>query len=133
MQYYVMYYNMLDNQCFESRTCRLSAHLINWSLKSLHFFSTVKSCGYPGSPAHASITLTTDSIGNGTIATYTCDNGYELLGPSRRTCMGTKWEPIGIPFCGESSTSVTTPDTKLIWNENKFVFSWIQWKLEKIF
>ncbi|CAG2112479.1 unnamed protein product [Medioppia subpectinata] len=44
--------------------------------------SSVNSCGYPGSPAHASISLTTDSIRNGTIATYTCDNGYELLGPA---------------------------------------------------
>lgn len=59
-------------------------------------------CGYPGSPAHASVAFTTETIETGTIATYTCDNGYELLGPPRRTCgeNGT-WTPQGIPFCGK--------------------------------
>lgn len=59
-------------------------------------------CGYPGSPAHASVAFTTEAIETGTIATYTCDNGYELLGPPRRTCAenGT-WVPQGIPFCGK--------------------------------
>lgn len=48
-------------------------------------------------------------IQTGTIATYTCDNGYELLGPARRSCNenGT-WTPLGIPFCGKS------PKTKFL-------------------
>lgn len=59
-------------------------------------------CGYPGSPAHASVTFNTSHVQAGTAAAYTCDNGYELLGPPRRICQtnGT-WSPVGIPFCGK--------------------------------
>lgn len=62
----------------------------------------VSACGYPGSPGHASVAFTSETIEAGTVATYTCDNGYELLGPPRRTCTenGT-WVPQGIPFCGK--------------------------------
>lgn len=76
-------------------------------------------CGYPGSPAHASIAFTTEAIETGTIATYTCDNGYELLGPPRRTCAenGT-WVPQGIPFCGESAIMIITRLSRL--NLNHF-------------
>ncbi|KAI1302311.1 Sushi, von Willebrand factor type A, EGF and pentraxin domain-containing protein 1 [Halotydeus destructor] len=64
------------------------------------YSSTVNGCGYPGSPSHASVAFTTETIETGTVASYTCDNGYELLGPPRRTCAdnGT-WTPQGIPFC----------------------------------
>jgi hypothetical protein len=63
----------------------------------------VTSCGYPGSPSHAVVTFTPDNIRPGTVATYECEPGFELLGPSRRLCStnGT-WTPAGIPFCGES-------------------------------
>ncbi|XP_076364802.1 sushi, von Willebrand factor type A, EGF and pentraxin domain-containing protein 1-like isoform X2 [Tachypleus tridentatus] len=57
-------------------------------------------CGYPGSPAHASVKFTNEVISRGTEAIYNCDRGFELLGPSRRVCgeNGT-WIPSGIPFC----------------------------------
>lgn len=59
-------------------------------------------CGYPGSPAHASVTFNTSHVTAGTAASYTCDNGYELLGPPRRICQANgTWSPIGIPFCGK--------------------------------
>lgn len=59
-------------------------------------------CGYPGSPAHASVTFNTSHVVAGTAATYTCDNGYELLGPPKRICQANgTWSPIGIPFCGK--------------------------------
>lgn len=59
-------------------------------------------CGYPGSPAHASVTFNTSHVVAGTAASYTCDNGYELLGPPRRICQANgTWSPIGIPFCGK--------------------------------
>lgn len=59
-------------------------------------------CGYPGSPAHASVTFNTSSVVAGTAASYTCDNGYELLGPPRRVCQANgTWSPAGIPFCGK--------------------------------
>lgn len=59
-------------------------------------------CGYPGSPAHASVTFNTSQVVAGTAASYTCDNGYELLGPPRRICQSNgTWSPVGIPFCGK--------------------------------
>lgn len=59
-------------------------------------------CGYPGSPAHASVTFNTSLVVAGTAASYTCDNGYELLGPPRRLCQANgTWSPVGIPFCGK--------------------------------
>ncbi|XP_055927672.1 CUB and sushi domain-containing protein 3-like isoform X2 [Argiope bruennichi] len=63
-------------------------------------FATVNACGYPGSPAHASISFSTEVIGPGTVATYTCDSGFEILGPARRVCTANgTWTPQGIPFC----------------------------------
>lgn len=59
-------------------------------------------CGYPGSPAHASVTFNTSHVVAGTAASYTCDSGYELLGPPRRLCQANgTWSPVGIPFCGK--------------------------------
>lgn len=70
------------------------------------FITCVSACGYPGSPAHANIKFNPDNRENsgtyqaGTIALYTCDNGYDLLGPSRRTCYNNgTWLPPGVPFC----------------------------------
>ncbi|XP_022695665.1 uncharacterized protein LOC111264227 isoform X4 [Varroa jacobsoni] len=57
-------------------------------------------CGYPGSPAHGDVTFSDDTLAVGTIASYHCDPGYELLGPSRRRCTANAtWVPQGIPFC----------------------------------
>lgn len=59
-------------------------------------------CGYPGSPAHASVSFSNTPVVAGSSASYTCDNGYELLGPPRRVCQANgTWAPIGIPFCGK--------------------------------
>ncbi|XP_014612346.1 PREDICTED: uncharacterized protein LOC106791312 isoform X2 [Polistes canadensis] len=73
-------------------------------------------CGYPGAPAHSSVRFTGSSIDDvideedallketelpeGTVATYSCERGFELLGPARRQCQaeGT-WTPEGVPFC----------------------------------
>jgi len=67
-------------------------------------------CGFPGAPAHSTVEFSkagdvppaTDeaSVPIGSIAEYTCDRGFELLGPARRVCAenGT-WSPQGIPFC----------------------------------
>ncbi|KZS21487.1 Uncharacterized protein APZ42_011414 [Daphnia magna] len=69
-------------------------------LSTLMLIRSVTSCGYPGSPSHAVVTFTPDNIRPGTVATYECEPGFELLGPSRRLCStnGT-WTPAGIPFC----------------------------------
>jgi len=61
-------------------------------------------CGFPGAPAHSSVRFSEagagEAVSAGTIAEYTCDRGFELLGPARRVCgeNGT-WSPQGIPFC----------------------------------
>merc|ERR1719266_2743889 len=59
-------------------------------------------CGFPGAPAHSTVTFSPsdDNAREGTIAEYSCDRGFELLGPARRVCgaNGT-WSPQGIPFC----------------------------------
>lgn len=66
------------------------------------FIATVKTCGYPGSPAHATVTFNSETLEVGTTATYVCNNGYELLGPQRRLCNNNgTWTPVGVPFCGK--------------------------------
>ncbi|XP_023228070.1 uncharacterized protein LOC111628502 [Centruroides sculpturatus] len=74
-------------------------HLLIW-IYNLCLLAYANACGYPGSPAHASVAFSSEVITPGTVASYTCDGGFELLGPSRRICNenGT-WVPLGIPFC----------------------------------
>ena len=68
----------------------------------------LSSCGFPGAPAHSTVQFTepgaSQTVSTGAIAEYTCDRGFELLGPARRVCgeNGT-WSPQGIPFCGKLS------------------------------
>lgn len=63
--------------------------------------SSTTSCRFPGAPAHCSIVFSDENLGPGAVATYTCERGFELLGPSRRVCENGNWLPEGIPFCGE--------------------------------
>ncbi|XP_019766261.2 uncharacterized protein LOC109541757 [Dendroctonus ponderosae] len=56
-------------------------------------------CKFPGSPAHSSVEFSDETLGPATIATYSCERGFELLGPSRRVCENGAWLPEGIPFC----------------------------------
>ncbi|KAK9877978.1 hypothetical protein WA026_020193 [Henosepilachna vigintioctopunctata] len=58
-----------------------------------------KECRFPGAPAHSSVTFTKENLGPGAVATYSCERGFELLGPSRRVCQNGEWLPEGIPFC----------------------------------
>ncbi|XP_012256833.2 uncharacterized protein LOC105686509 isoform X2 [Athalia rosae] len=73
-------------------------------------------CGYPGAPAHSFVRFelpgedaVVDEVESplnvafhehGTVAIYSCERGFELLGPARRQCRdnGT-WVPDGVPFC----------------------------------
>ncbi|CAH1101957.1 unnamed protein product [Psylliodes chrysocephalus] len=56
-------------------------------------------CRFPGAPAHSSIVFSDEDLGPGSVATYSCERGFELLGPSRRVCQNGLWMPEGIPFC----------------------------------
>ena len=61
-------------------------------------------CGFPGAPAHSTVDFIQDPIQSETVARYTCDRGFELLGPARRVCKNNgTWVPQGIPFCGKNS------------------------------
>ncbi|XP_069970005.1 uncharacterized protein [Penaeus vannamei] len=57
-------------------------------------------CGFPGAPSHSTVSFSDDRLDTDTVATYSCDRGFELLGPARKICAenGT-WTPAGIPFC----------------------------------
>ncbi|KAK8742165.1 hypothetical protein OTU49_002153 [Cherax quadricarinatus] len=57
-------------------------------------------CGFPGAPAHSTVSFSDNRLSTDTVATYSCDRGFELLGPARKICAenGT-WIPAGIPFC----------------------------------
>ncbi|XP_058790737.1 uncharacterized protein LOC131663955 [Phymastichus coffea] len=78
-------------------------------------------CGYPGAPAHSSVRFAGPEVDDaideedgpisgpsgarlhfatGTVATYACERGFELLGPARRHCQqDATWSPEGVPFC----------------------------------
>ncbi|XP_026741573.1 CUB and sushi domain-containing protein 3 isoform X1 [Trichoplusia ni] len=57
-------------------------------------------CHFPGAPAHSRVTFSDETLAEGTIASYECERGFELLGPTRRACgENGKWTPEGIPFC----------------------------------
>ncbi|XP_069679160.1 uncharacterized protein [Periplaneta americana] len=59
-----------------------------------------RGCRFPGAPAHSSVFFSDDSLGPETVATYSCERGFELLGPARRVCgRDSQWTPEGIPFC----------------------------------
>jgi len=63
--------------------------------------SSDSSCGFPGAPAHSTVKFSPgEDVREGTIAKYSCDRGFELLGPARRVCANNgTWSPQGIPFC----------------------------------
>ncbi|KAF4532427.1 hypothetical protein B566_EDAN003880 [Ephemera danica] len=59
-------------------------------------------CRFPGAPAHSSVSFSDERLVSGSVATYSCERGFELLGPTRRVCgEDGQWTPEGIPFCGE--------------------------------
>lgn len=96
----------------------------------LHFFAVFagQPCSFPGSPAHSSIVFSETSLQNGTIASYSCERGFELLGPARRVCDNGNWVPEGIPFCGKYKSNNFTYTHV---NVNRFVLSVMtEWRNE---
>nr|XP_014087510.1 uncharacterized protein LOC106615707 isoform X1 [Bactrocera oleae] len=61
--------------------------------------NTEPPCSFPGSPAHSTVVFSSANLTHGTVASYTCERGFELLGPARRVCDKGTWVPDGIPFC----------------------------------
>lgn len=70
------------------------------------FFLAAQKCSFPGAPAHSTVTFTDETLDNGAVAQYSCERGFELLGPSRRVCDHGAWVPEGVPFCGEYNIHV---------------------------
>lgn len=65
-----------------------------------------ESCEAPHAIAHGSVSVSSEhqhaDIGPGTVVTYICDTGYELVGQSSKTCQhNSTWLPDGVPFCGK--------------------------------
>ncbi|XP_015517072.1 sushi, von Willebrand factor type A, EGF and pentraxin domain-containing protein 1 isoform X1 [Neodiprion lecontei] len=57
-------------------------------------------CSHPAVPVNAKVSLSTETLNPGTLATYNCDAGYELFGQSTLTCSNRgKWQGE-LPFCG---------------------------------
>ncbi|CAK1588396.1 unnamed protein product [Parnassius mnemosyne] len=74
-------------------------------------------CRFPGAPAHSRVSFSNQNLTDGTIASYTCERGFELLGPARRLCgPNGRWTPEGIPFCvlnvaaGKAPMQISTED-----------------------
>ena len=55
----------------------------------LHIISTEILCEELQNPTNGQVSMTGQSIGS--IATYTCDSGYELIGDDTRTCEDGVW------------------------------------------
>lgn len=79
-----------------------------------HFLGD-RRCGHPAVPPNARVSLSVNTdIVPGTVATYECDDGYELFGPHQRECtLRGDWtaEP---PFCGTKHFSNAKLIIKLI-------------------
>ena len=97
----------------QAKADELAHYILKKRLMKLITFSNLKlsvpffpepsvGCGFPGAPAHSTVEFSTQSVGPGTVARYSCDRGFELLGPARRICNSNgTWVPQGIPFCGK--------------------------------
>lgn len=56
-------------------------------------------CNHPAVPLYAKVTLTNQARTSGTVATYACDEGYELFGDSSSVCTDKgKWSG-DLPYC----------------------------------
>lgn len=57
-------------------------------------------CGYPGDIERGRVSLVENSSQIGSVAEYTCDDGFGLIGASVRHCStsGT-WVPAQVPAC----------------------------------
>lgn len=70
--------------------------------KTLNYFFSAgdRRCGHPAVPPNAIVSLSNDDLAPGTLATYECDEGYELFGGHQKECtLRGDWKGDS-PFCG---------------------------------
>ncbi|XP_015909943.2 P-selectin isoform X1 [Parasteatoda tepidariorum] len=66
-----------------------------FGISQLVIGATEKTCPHPAVPLYSSVTLSNNDRTVGTIATYECDEGYELFGESTRACLPTgEWSGV---------------------------------------
>ncbi|CAG9136646.1 unnamed protein product [Plutella xylostella] len=66
-------------------------------------------CGHPAVPPNARVSLSATDIVPGTVASYVCDDGYELFGPQQRECSLRGDWTAEAPFCGKRLLSAAGP------------------------
>ncbi|KAH6922220.1 hypothetical protein HPB50_010883 [Hyalomma asiaticum] len=62
-------------------------------------FLSAVSCPPPAVPLYATVSFTNGELSPGTVATYTCDPGYELFGSATRSCSDQGRWVGGLPYC----------------------------------
>nr|CAD7258064.1 unnamed protein product [Timema shepardi] len=91
----------------KSHTCSiLQAHFIG-------FTSSEARCGHPAVPVNSRVSLSNPDLKQGTTATYTCDEGYELFGASILVCLPSGSWQGDIPFCARVRSASANLDIKM--------------------
>ncbi len=72
--------------------------LYDWFFHAFTLPSTVPTCGQLSRPVNGALSLSS-GVSEGSVATYTCDTGFNLTGSTTRTCAsGGGWTPAA-PVC----------------------------------
>lgn len=69
----------------------------------LTILSSAVTCGFPGSPSKGSVSPSGSSHKYGTVATFSCEIGYNLQGSATRTCQGDSQWSGAVPVCQSKS------------------------------
>ncbi|XP_064486820.1 sushi, von Willebrand factor type A, EGF and pentraxin domain-containing protein 1-like [Ornithodoros turicata] len=82
-----------------------------WIVASLLTVVEGHKCGFPGRPAYGRVSLIRESYSESTTVTYSCDNGYNLLGQATRTCQSNGSWTGKLPVCDISLVVQRIPET----------------------
>lgn len=89
--------------------------------------STVLRCGSLPDPPNGQVSTNNPPI-NGTLANYTCNNGFQLLGEPLRLCQRTQWSGSS-PECVRKHSFIIPLDLHVI--ENYLICSCRLWQLNR--